>query len=381
MLISLISLFTLVRFGRDVVEEDEDNTNQDPVKMDDLFSSHEGEPDAESDATQTQDQTKGQENEIDEQNDRNTTVKLRHASLGDYLRSIGIKRMHMTARLSEGEFELASLSMQIMCDPTEDLLDLMDYATTSWLQHLAKVDHSSAGRAQVFQIVLRIAQTLTSPDSARHMMSFCDPDSMDWEYTASAAGAQHRDVILKWLVKAHSLGLTTDKDSGLPKSIGSDFRDSLIGAVTREPDIADILNVPKSSSPIEATTATAIMLGSASGSSAEDTTALDRVLTAQLQAMMTRSVATAVEQILKRLKHAGTGQFILEEPRYSESRNDIDLPVDATNDDAGAQEDRNNIGADAALGCVNIGVLPADDKQKELLSEFPSSTTPSDHGY
>src|SRR5439155_4931215 len=136
------------------------------------FSAHDGGPGAEADANKTQSETKEQENEINEQNDEGTTVKLRHASLGDYLRSAGIKHTHMTARLSDGEFELASLSMQIMCDPNKDLSDIWQYATESWLEHLAKVDHSSASREQVFQIALRIAQVLTSPDSAKRMISY-----------------------------------------------------------------------------------------------------------------------------------------------------------------------------------------------------------------
>jgi hypothetical protein len=380
MLISLISLFTLVRFGREVVTKDHDDRPPEPVMMDDLFSSHEGDPDAEADANKIQDKTKEQENEIDEQNDENTTVKLRHASLGDYLRSIGIKRTHMTARLSDGEFELALLSMQIMCDPNKDLSALWEYATESWLQHLAKVDHSSASREQVFQIALRIAQVLTSPDSAKLMINcwYIDSLGLDWRNTASATNGQYRDVVLKWLYKAHSLGLTTSKDPRLPKLIGPrelSLRNSITGAVTNRADIADIPNVPKSSSAVEVTPTSVLMLGSAPGPSAEDTTRLDSVLMAQLQTMMTRCVATAVEQVLRRLKNAGIGESILEEPRYSEPGNDTGLPLDATNDQAGAQADHSNISVDAALGCIDIGRLPTDDRHKELTGEFALCTT------
>jgi hypothetical protein len=358
-----------------VVTKDEEDKPLDPVMMDDLLSSYEGNPDAETDAAQAHDnETKKEENEIEEQSDADTTIKLRHASLGDYLRSFEIKRTRMTARLFDGELELASFCMQIMCDPSKILSALWTYATQSWLQHLAKVDLSSASREQVFHIALMIAQTLTSPESAKRMIEFGDMDSIYWENTASATGAQYRDVVLKWLVKAHSLGLTADKDSDLHKWIeptGLGLRNPATGTVTKKTGIVDSLNVPKSLNAGKATTTSALKPGSASDElSAENNNPLDSVLMAQLQAMVTTSVATAFEQVLKRLKDASTGEFILEEPRFGEPGNDIGLPLDATNDDAGAQVDRDKISVDAVLGCIDTSAFLADDRQKELRGEL-----------
>jgi tetratricopeptide (TPR) repeat protein len=380
MLISLKSLFTLIRFGRAVVDESEDGKDQDSVNMDDLFSANE-EPRAEADPKVIEDKAKEQD-DIDRQNDDETTIKLRHASLGDYLRSNDIKRTRLTARLSEGELELASLCMQIVCDPNKDLSELWEYAAASWLQHLRKVDDSSLSRTDVFQVALRIAQVLTSPESARQLIHYGDFDNFDWEYTDSAAGAKNREVVLKWLIKAHSLGLTTDKKIDLPNLInttGPDLRDLNPRATNEAGDTVDILNEPKSSSPAETTTATTTMLGSAFGSSAEVPTALNHVLTAQLEGMMTRSVAAAVQQILKRLKNAGTGQFIFEESMFSGSGDDLELPM-ASIDRGGSTQNHFNIGTDATLSYLELGPILAEHRRKELISKYSFLTKRNDTG-
>lgn len=366
------SLFTLIRFGREVVEESEDEKEEGTVKMDDLFSAHE-EPHAETGLTIVENKTKEpddkkkEQEDIDRQNDDETTVKLRHASLGDYLRSNDIKRTRLTARLSEGEFELASLTMQIVCDPNKDLSDIWEYAAFSWLQHLIQIDEKSLSAPEIRQIALRIALVLTSPESVPQLIAHADYDSLDWEYSDSAGGAKYRDVVLKWLVKAHGLGLTTDKYSDLPKLLsttGVDVPDLNAEATNETGKKCDDVNEPNTLSPKETTAATTAILVSPSGSSAEPK-GLDHGLTAQLESMMTRSVAAAVQQVLKRLKNSSTGQFIFDESILSGFGDDLELPVAS-----GSTQDRFNIGADAAPSYLELEAILAEHRLRELISKY-----------
>jgi hypothetical protein len=142
---------------------------------------------------------------------QNTTLHLRHASMGDYFRNPVSKPTPLTTTIFDAQMDLAVTCMDVLCNGPKDpkfeaKLDLEEYAVSSCFNHLRNVDINSASDEQIGRIVEGLVELLTKVELVTNVLERYKYQSYLGFRPASDPKSPDRDLVLKWFRRASNLG-------------------------------------------------------------------------------------------------------------------------------------------------------------------------------
>jgi hypothetical protein len=155
------------------------------------------------------------ENEAEEQEEerqRETFVHLRHASLGDYVKTNDLKTTRILFNVREAKLHIVLTNLRIICEGPNVPEPLWLYAMENWLSQLGDLDERSVSPEDTKVIAEYIAKIFTSEPLgkfiAQHHSTYGGyPLHGDCFFFGSNADMQNSNhsVIQKWLKKADGM--------------------------------------------------------------------------------------------------------------------------------------------------------------------------------
>lgn len=142
---------------------------------------------------------------------QNTTLHLRHASMGDYFRNPVSKPTPLTTTIFDAQMDLAVTCMDVLCNGSKDpkfkaKLNLEEYAISSCFNHLRNVDINSASDEQIARIVEGLVELLTKVKLVTNVLERYKYQSYLGFRPASDPKSPDRDLVLEWFRRASNLG-------------------------------------------------------------------------------------------------------------------------------------------------------------------------------
>jgi hypothetical protein len=142
---------------------------------------------------------------------QNTTLHLRHASMGDYFRNPVSRPTPLTTTIFDAQMDLAVTCMDVLCNGPKDpkfeaKINLEEYAVSSCFNHLRNVDINSASDEQIARIVEGLVELLTKVKLVADVLERHKYQSYLGFRPASDPKSPDRDLVLKWFRRASNLG-------------------------------------------------------------------------------------------------------------------------------------------------------------------------------
>jgi len=183
------------------VEENEDDEDDE----DEIFNDDEKDDDEKEIAEMAEEHEK----HLNQQ--RETFVHLRHASLGDYLKREDLKPTAILLGVKQGRTHVVTTMLQIVCKGAAAPQELWRFLMENFLDQLDSLDESIVSEADTKLIIGYLHEIFTSEALGRQIAMAYDvfsfPDAFFFGFNASQPN-ENILVIQKWLRKAQEAGLT-----------------------------------------------------------------------------------------------------------------------------------------------------------------------------